>query len=418
MYRPKRRHAAKSSFGRTTPSALVGLLTPAHEKDRFLGHSRPSTPGGSRAGTPDFGGQDSDDDRDATLVQSKKKGKARTSWVPHPRGQSDPTNLHSQRPDLQLDVNEQHRYPPSPLAQSPANANAPPARAHRRSSDSDEDAAAIVQQAATSAAKVLKSAMLHDARGIRGTKDGEEALGGLVWNVTSSHEAKRLARSIWTAFREPGRGYLIPTDLVPAFGGKLEEAKKAFAVFDTDNNGDLSRAEIKTTLLKVYKERRFLSRSMRDVGEALKTLDGMLLFMAFLILFFISLSVFGVNIESSLTSLYTIGIGASFIFKNSASNAFDAIMFLFVTQCVVPIHFSVQRMLTGSRSPFDTGDRCFIDGAFFLVWPPPAAVVLTVGSQMRTLLSRRWDCSLRSSRARTVRRRTTSTASCSTSSCE
>ncbi|KAI0370172.1 hypothetical protein BV20DRAFT_944607 [Pilatotrama ljubarskyi] len=341
MYRPKRRHTAKPSFGRSTP-VFSALLTPAHERDQFLSRSRPSTPGHSRSGTPEPAGRDSDDDRDATLVQSRRKGKARTSWLPHLRGDSDPTNLQSQRgPELQSSPGE-HRYPPSPLGQSPAGVGSPTGRsARRRSAESEEDAAAIVQQAATQAAKALKSAMLHDARNIAG-KDSDEVVGGLVWNVTSSHEAKRLARSIWMAFKEPGRNYLVPADFIPAFG-TLEEAKKAFAVFDKDNNGDLSRAEIKTTLLKVYKERRFLSRSMRDVGEALKTLDHMLLFLAFLILFFISLSVFGVNIENSLTSLYTIGIGASFIFKNSASNAFDAIMFLFVTH------------------PFDTGDRCFID---------------------------------------------------------
>lgn len=71
---------------------------------------------------------------------------------------------------------------------------------------------------------------------------------------------------------------------------------------------------------------------MRDVGAALRTLDLILLFFALVILFFISLSVFNVNVENSLTSVYTIGIGLSFIFKNSASNAFDAIMFIFVTQ--------------------------------------------------------------------------------------
>ena len=136
---------------------------------------------------------------------------------------------------------------------------------------------------------------------------------------------------IWQAFREPGRTYVSPRDFYPAFP-TAPEAEAAFTVFDKDNNGDISRAEIKTTLLKVYKERRFLSRSMRDVGQALTTLDSVLLLIALIILFFISLSVFGVNIESSLTSLYTIGIGASFIFKNSASSAFDAIMFLFVTQ--------------------------------------------------------------------------------------
>lgn len=71
---------------------------------------------------------------------------------------------------------------------------------------------------------------------------------------------------------------------------------------------------------------------MRDVGAALKTLDQVLLFFAMVILFFIGLSVFGVNISSSLSSVYSLAIAASFIFKGSASSAFDAIMFLFVTQ--------------------------------------------------------------------------------------
>ena len=132
-------------------------------------------------------------------------------------------------------------------------------------------------------------------------------------------------------FKEHRRNYLTPTDFQPAFPVQTE-AEAAFRVFDKDNNGDISRAEIKTTLLKVYKEQRFLSRSMRDVGVALKTLDHILLFFAFVIVFFISLSVFGLEVGDSLTSVYTVGIAASFIFKNSASSAFDSIMFLFVTQ--------------------------------------------------------------------------------------
>jgi len=67
------------------------------------------------------------------------------------------------------------------------------------------------------------------------------------------------------------------------------------------------------------------------------------------ILFFISLSVFNVNVANSLTSLYTLFIGASFIFRNAASSAFDAVIFLFVSH------------------PFDTGDRCFIDDENFVV---------------------------------------------------
>ena len=71
---------------------------------------------------------------------------------------------------------------------------------------------------------------------------------------------------------------------------------------------------------------------MRDVGEALQTLDRILLVGAAVVVFFIALSVFGVEVGSSLTSVYSLGIAASFVFKNAASSAFDAIMFLFVTQ--------------------------------------------------------------------------------------
>ena len=142
---------------------------------------------------------------------------------------------------------------------------------------------------------------------------------------------KRLARSIYMTFKDRKRRYLLPVDFEPAYA-TVEEAQGAFRVLDTNHNGDISRAELKAALLEVYKERRFLARSMHDVGAALQTLDRILQFMSAIILFFISLSVFGVNIVKSLTSVYSLGIAASFVFKNSASNAFDAIMFLFVSQ--------------------------------------------------------------------------------------
>jgi small-conductance mechanosensitive channel len=139
---------------------------------------------------------------------------------------------------------------------------------------------------------------------------------------------------------------LISSDLTPAFPD-AESAQAAFKVFDKDNNGDLSRTEIKSLFVNTYKERRFLAKSMRDVGEALRTLDHCLLALAMIILFFISLSVFGVSVGSSLTSIYSIAIAASFIFQSTASRAFDAIMFLFVTQYGVSRNsFSLDMRLT------------------------------------------------------------------------
>lgn len=175
--------------------------------------------------------------------------------------------------------------------------------------------------------------------------------------------SQRLARAIYKTFRDRHRTYLISEDFLPAFATP-EEAREAFRVFDKDNNGDVSRSEIKATILRIYKERRFLSRSMRDVGVALRTLDQILLLFACVILFFISLSVFGLDVTQSLTSVYSLGIAASFVFKSAASNMFDAIIFLFVSQYV---HSSIliPPLLT-LFSPFDSGDRCFIDSK---AWP-------------------------------------------------
>lgn len=103
---------------------------------------------------------------------------------------------------------------------------------------------------------------------------------------------------------------------------------------------------------------------MRDVGEALKTLDNILLFLAGVILFFISLSVFEVNVDESLTSIYSLFIAASFFFQNTASSAFDSIMFLFVTQWVLPTAFCLLFYNDCAPSPYDTGDRVFIDRKF------------------------------------------------------
>ncbi|KAF8211527.1 Mechanosensitive ion channel-domain-containing protein [Mycena galopus ATCC 62051] len=270
-------------------------------------------------GTPTF------DKDNFNLVSSKLKDHKRRS---EHGGVSNGGPAHAQREGLPgsrplsvIDEDSPHRYPPS------------------RGDREPHDATLVA-----TAARAFKSAILHDARNI----GGNDAISATNWDVNSPSEAKRLARSIYMRFKSSSRNYLIPTDFHPAFP-TVEEADAAFRVFDKDNNGDLSRAEIKTTLMKVYKERRFLARAMRDVGAALKTLDQMLLFFALIVQFFISLSVFGVNVTSSLTSVYTLGIGASFIFKTAASSAFDSIMFLFVTH------------------PFDTGDRCFIDNEIMVV---------------------------------------------------
>ncbi|KAG5645782.1 hypothetical protein DXG03_005319 [Asterophora parasitica] len=62
------------------------------------------------------------------------------------------------------------------------------------------------------AANVVKNALLHDARNIKGKNIGD---GSMTWNVSSTQEAKRLARSIYTRCKDRRRNYLLPSDFNP-----------------------------------------------------------------------------------------------------------------------------------------------------------------------------------------------------------
>ncbi|KDN43438.1 hypothetical protein K437DRAFT_248471 [Tilletiaria anomala UBC 951] len=165
---------------------------------------------------------------------------------------------------------------------------------------------------------------------------------GVGADVNSPQAAKRLAKTIFRSFRgHHRRSYLIPSDFEPAFA-TVQEARAAFAVFDRDGNGDISQSEIKNTVLATYKERRFLSKSMQDVNHAVGQLERIFYFVVFVILMFEAFAIFDVDISKTLTTFYTLGIAFAFIFKESAQNVFDSIIFLFVTH------------------PFDTGDRIAI----------------------------------------------------------
>jgi hypothetical protein len=68
-----------------------------------------------------------------------------------------------------------HRYPPTNRSRTPS----------RRNSDAGGEGEETL---VVTAAKVLKTAVLHDARNIKGKDSGMK--GGLMWNVNSAHEAK------------------------------------------------------------------------------------------------------------------------------------------------------------------------------------------------------------------------------------
>ncbi|KAJ7695180.1 Mechanosensitive ion channel-domain-containing protein [Mycena rosella] len=176
----------------------------------------------------------------------------------------------------------------------------------------------------------------------RFNREGE--IGGLS-------SARKLARKLFSALSDvyPPRSHLIVQDFYPYFHS-TSEATQAFALFDKDGNGDITKKEMREAVARIYRERKALTASLKDVGSAVAKLDAVLIAVALIIIIFICLLIF--NRSDTLTSLVplaTIILGFSFIFGNSAATLFNSLIFIFSTHV------------------FDVGDLVMIDDQVLMV---------------------------------------------------
>ncbi|KAI8374423.1 Mechanosensitive ion channel-domain-containing protein [Radiomyces spectabilis] len=177
-------------------------------------------------------------------------------------------------------------------------------------------------------------------------------------DINSNEFAKKVAKKLFYSLAYPHgampppdedtKRHLYLQDFLPFFKTR-EEAEKAFAMFDKNGNGDLTRREFRDTVVQVYRERKALAQSMRDTSQVLGKIDGMLLLVSMIATIFVSLAIFNVDIWRSLVPLGSMLLALTFVFGNTAKNTFESILFIFVTH------------------PYDAGDYVLIDDQFLLV---------------------------------------------------
>ncbi|KAG0248123.1 hypothetical protein BG011_000453 [Mortierella polycephala] len=161
-------------------------------------------------------------------------------------------------------------------------------------------------------------------------------------DIGSTANAKRLAKTLFYNLQNSGEELLVQ-DFYPYFPTP-EEAQAAFAIFDRDGNGDISKREMKETIFYVYKERKDLHTSLRDLSQAVGKLDVIFLAIMIVIWLLIILSIFGKDVVKNMLSIGSFLIALSFVFGNSLKILFENIVFLFITH------------------PYDSGDLVSIGG--------------------------------------------------------
>lgn len=126
-----------------------------------------------------------------------------------------------------------------------------------------------------------------------------EITGKQVFNPNSAHSvvvealekrrpSEALARRIWMSFVLEGRDSLSLEDFQEVLGPAYrEEAEEAFHAIDSDANGDVSLDEMVRKVAEIGKERKAITEGMKDIGQALRVFDKVLLFVVLLIVIFI-----------------------------------------------------------------------------------------------------------------------------------
>ncbi len=116
------------------------------------------------------------------------------------------------------------------------------------------------------------------------------------------------------------------TEVDKFFNSKNFKKKK-----DEENKDSINKRNFVDTFIKLYKERKNLSLSIKDYENILHKLGHILSFFMYIITFFIWLLIFKVNVSQLAVTWITIFVGLSFAFGSSASAFIESCIFIFVT---------------------------------------------------------------------------------------
>ncbi|OZJ03567.1 hypothetical protein BZG36_03090 [Bifiguratus adelaidae] len=167
--------------------------------------------------------------------------------------------------------------------------------------------------------------------------------------IFSTADARRLAQHIYRAYVPKSRQYLLLSDFLPAFDNDEEYTEQVFAAFDKDGSRDLTKEELTIAVVEMYKDRKSIVASMRDLDSAVGKLDSILMAIMFVILILVIVAFFDVNFGSYVAAVGSTVLSISFVISPTAQQIMTDILFLFVSH------------------PFDVGDRVDIDAESYTV---------------------------------------------------
>ncbi|CDO72761.1 hypothetical protein BN946_scf184994.g14 [Trametes cinnabarina] len=159
--------------------------------------------------------------------------------------------------------------------------------------------------------------------------------------LESANKSRLLARRLFYSFAQPGADHLRVEDIDRFFRSR-EESDAAFAIFDKDMNGDVTRDEIEMACMELHREQLSIEHSMRDLDSAVGRLDNILMSLYFVVVILIFAVALEAQLATLITSAGTLILGLSWLIGGSLAEVLTSIIFLFI------------------KHPYDVGDRVAI----------------------------------------------------------
>ncbi|KAL3682187.1 hypothetical protein R1sor_000209 [Riccia sorocarpa] len=165
--------------------------------------------------------------------------------------------------------------------------------------------------------------------------------------IDSEAQAKAAAKQIFYNIARPGEKYLTLTDFL--YFLPEDQATRAFALFEVNDLGQITKKSLMKWVVNIYKERRALALTLSDNRTVVAKLHRVLDVLLFVIAITICFLIMGVNTQKLIVGFSSVLLPSVFVFGNAARSTFESLLFLFVMH------------------PFDVGDRICVDGNAMIV---------------------------------------------------
>ncbi|GAB7364462.1 hypothetical protein MBLNU230_g5272t1 [Neophaeotheca triangularis] len=167
--------------------------------------------------------------------------------------------------------------------------------------------------------------------------------------LSTTPGAQVLARRLYRTFAREGddeedeQPMVHSDDLKHAFDSD-GEAEAAFSMFDKDMNGNISMEELEAVCVEIGRERKSITASLKDLDSVVSKLDDCFMFIVFVIVILVFISLISTSAAGVLTSAGSAVLALSWLFSATAQEFLQSLIFVFV------------------KHPFDVGDRVSVYG--------------------------------------------------------